>query len=107
MRTYEKSKHVSLLCQYYVVIYLPLANTQGGSLCFVSCISITLPCSGSPTPEAEAPASVRTPFFNEPHQVTSKAQQRPDGSQLSLHDLCVTPYGAGMIIEFNLQFRII
>lgn len=76
-------------------------------MCFVSCISISLPCSGSPTHEAEEPASVRTPLFIGPHQVTLDAQQRLEGSQLCLHDLCVTHDGAGRIIKFNLESRII
>lgn len=69
--------------------------------CILSAVSLSnsLPCSGSPTHEAEEPAS---PLFNEPHQVTSDGQQRPGGSQLCLRDLCVTPDGAGMIIEFYL-----
>ncbi|XP_056875211.1 ciliogenesis and planar polarity effector 1 isoform X3 [Takifugu flavidus] len=49
------------------------------------------PFIGPPTHEAEDLASVRTPLFHEPHQVTLDAQQREASSQLCLHDLHVSP----------------
>ncbi|TNM91965.1 hypothetical protein fugu_018977 [Takifugu bimaculatus] len=54
------------------------------------------PFIGPPTHEAEDLASVRTPLFHEPHQVTLDAQQREASSQLCLHDLHVSPERAGV-----------
>lgn len=100
------------------VTALYYAENKAKFHCFVSIILLltlfylsaealydSLPCSGPPAHEAEDLASVRTPLFHEPHQVTLDDQQREASSQLCLHDLHVSPERAGMIMTLisNLQ----